>query len=665
MLGSGGCIPGDPAFLAALRAADDGDRRGADLRRGDDVAPRRRRRPGAARHHAGHDDARQVPRRRAVVRRVRRPRRPDGGVRPGRAAGSRHGGTFNNNAFTMAVGAAVADDLVDADGARRASTSAATACAPGSSPLRRRRRCRSASTGWGSLLRVHPVRPVARRPTSTTPTRAGASCSSTTSSTPASTSRRVACWRCRWTSPTTTPDAFLDAVEQFCERRRDLALIAMAATPVELSAAQARRMALAAQGFADRRPTGRVDRRHLRKVFDRIDVIQVDSVNVLVRSQELPLFARLGPHPRTLLADAARRRRAVRVLGPHGGDRAERASTGCSAGGWTHDHQWQAVERARRSDARATSTRSSTASATTGRSPPPTSSSGSARRARGGAGTTARSRSSTCSTAARSSRVRRRSDFARLYDLPERVLPAAALDAPTPTGGRGPQGAADARRPQRSAWRRSRTSTDYHRQGTPAVQAARRRARRGRASCCRPTVEGWTEAGVRPPRRHGAAARSSARALLSPFDSLVWNRDRTERLFDFHYRIEIYTPAPKRIYGYYVLPFLLGDRSSAASTSRPTGPPACCASRAPTSSRASTRADVAGTARRGAALDGGLARARRRRRDRRAASSRRRCGASGVAPLDVEAARLRPGRPRYAPHVSTERRCRSALARHR
>ncbi len=77
--------------------------------------------------------------------------------------------------------------------------------------------------------------------------------------------------------------------------------------PTEISLASARRIAVAAQGLATPRPTGRVDARHLRRVLDTVGVIQIDSVNVLVRSQELPLFSRLGNHPRTLIPEATAR----------------------------------------------------------------------------------------------------------------------------------------------------------------------------------------------------------------------------------------------------------------------------------------------------------------------------------------------------------------------
>ncbi len=322
--------------------------------------------------------------------------------------------------------------------------------------------------------------------------------------------------------------------------------------PVSLTADQARRMAVAAQGFNELRPSGRVDRRHLRKVFERIGVIQIDSVNVLVRSQELPLFARLGPHPRNMLSDALE---AGELFEYWAHMAAIVPTTHHPLYRWRMEqpHHWQSVARL-------------------GRDRPTFIEDVFERIRRDGPLTAAdleervgpkgpwwdwddgKIALEELFLRGRVVARRRRSDFARLYDLPERLLPASVLKAPTPTEVEGRKALLD------MAGRALGVATledlaDYHRQGNQACRPlVAELVEAGRLQ--RAVVEGWN----RPAFVHAEATvprRIKCRALLSPFDSLVWKRDRTERLFDFHYRIEIYTPPPKRIYGYYVLPFLL------------------------------------------------------------------------------------------------------------
>ena len=323
----------------------------------------------------------------------------------------------------------------------------------------------------------------------------------------------------------------------------------------QLSLAQARRIALAAQGFADPRPTGRVDRRHLRRALGRMGLIQIDSVNVLVRSQELPLFARLGPHPRSLIPDATADGELFEYW-------VHEASHVPSA--HHHLHRWR-MERPHRW-ARYWDLHE--------RRPhfvdevlhrlevdgPVTAGELEQREGKKGQwwdwddGKVALEH---LFWTGQVTATRRSNDFARVYDLAERVLPAAVLARPTPTEH-------EARKEllaMAAAHHGIGTLddlADYHRQkpsvGKPLVAEL---VDEGRLVPV--TVAGW----AKPAFLHPAAARPRrvrARALLSPFDPLVWYRDRALRLFGFHYRIEIYTPQPKRQYGYYVLPFLLGER---------------------------------------------------------------------------------------------------------
>ncbi|MEX2322925.1 MAG: crosslink repair DNA glycosylase YcaQ family protein [Acidimicrobiia bacterium] len=152
--------------------------------------------------------------------------------------------------------------------------------------------------------------------------------------------------------------------------------------------------------------------------------------------------------------------------------------------------------------------------------------------------------------------VAHRRNFTRFYDITERVIPAEHLDGP----------ALDEEAAMRELLRRGARSVgvgtlkdlaDYYRvlptRAAPTLDALVKAG-----EIVEVEVEGWSDPAYLHPEATIPRA-VSARSLLNPFDPIVWFRDRTERLYDFHYRIEIYTPAPNRVHGYYVCPFLLGD----------------------------------------------------------------------------------------------------------
>lgn len=334
---------------------------------------------------------------------------------------------------------------------------------------------------------------------------------------------------------------------------------------MELSLKQARRLALAAQGFTGRQPPATVKASHVTQLISRLGVLQIDSVNALVRSHYLPLFSRLGHYSPTLLDQAAwsqgRHRRLFEYWGheasllpielyPLMRWRMRRAAQGegiyQGLARFGREQQpaiarvLQAVRERGALGAGSLSTRQEKAGPWWDWS--------------------VEKQALEWLFAAGEVTVAGRRGFERLYDLPERVLPMTLLDQPDISEADAQRGlllhAASA-----LGVGTEKDLRDYFRQDPqPSRTLLAELVEAGELE--RVQVQGWKHKAFCLPDCK-VPRKVTASALLSPFDSLVWERSRTERLFDFRYRLEIYTPQDKRVYGYYVLPFLHNERIAA------------------------------------------------------------------------------------------------------
>ncbi|QKS00556.1 winged helix-turn-helix domain-containing protein [Sphingomonas sp. CL5.1] len=322
----------------------------------------------------------------------------------------------------------------------------------------------------------------------------------------------------------------------------------------------ARRIALAAQGFGVARPALPAPA-HLRRTVARLNLHQIDSVNVLARAHYLPAFSRLGCYDRAdfdRLAWGPKRQRGLFEYWAHEASllpfdfhpllrwrmaQADRGETG-----WGRMRLY-ATER--RAEAMALLDR------IRGEGPLAASDFESHKGQSGWWEWSDTKRAlEWLFWAGHITTATRRGGFERVYDLTGRVIPGEVLARPTPSDAEAHRGLIE-RAAAALGIATDGELRDYFRQSPqyarPAIQSL---AEEG--VLIPVAVPGWRQAWLHRDARR--PRRIEARALLAPFDPLVWERDRTERLFGFRYRIEIYVPAEKRRYGYYVLPFLLGGR---------------------------------------------------------------------------------------------------------
>ncbi len=325
----------------------------------------------------------------------------------------------------------------------------------------------------------------------------------------------------------------------------------------ELSVSEARRIALTAQGFNSLSREGTVSSHQIRKTIDHLGLLQIDSVNVLARAHYVPLFSRLGAYNAALFDSIIAKKprsyfeywgheASLLPVGFHPLLRWRMAAAYEGRGIW---RQLEAYAGEKRPAADAILERI--------RLEGPLAASDIA-------GSKAQKGMWVWSDAKHAlewlfwsgmiTATHRRSSFERVYDLPERVLPLSILNTPTPDS-------VEARRLLLARAARAlgiataEDLRDYFRITSPDAQLPMQHLiEEGTVIPVR--VQGWKQQGYL--YKHAVAGRKiEGSALLSPFDPLIWNRSRTERLFNFHYRLEIYTPMDKRQHGYYVLPFLM------------------------------------------------------------------------------------------------------------
>ncbi len=333
---------------------------------------------------------------------------------------------------------------------------------------------------------------------------------------------------------------------------------------LSFSLKQARRLALAAQGFNGRQPPT-VKAAHVNRLIERLGLLQIDSVNAVVRSHYLPLFSRLGTYSSDLLDQAAwssgRRRTLFEYWGheasllplsmyPLMGWRMLRAKRG-------EDIYQQLAKFGREQQdvvRRVLSSVQEQGAVGAG--------SLSTREDKAGSwwDWSAEKHALEWLFAVGEVTVAGRRGFERLYDLPERVIPSSILQQALPDEAEAQRGLL-LHAVQAMGVGTEKDLRDYFRLN-PADARSRlaELVEAGQLQMCE--VAGWRQIAYCLPEPK-IPRKVTASALLSPFDSLIWERSRTERLFDFRYRLEIYTPQDKRVYGYYVLPFLHNERIAA------------------------------------------------------------------------------------------------------